>query len=83
MPKRTQKHSKSNTKAFWKTFKKYSVHKNQNPPISIDTFYEYFKNLNDCEKDDADKDIVCDNPIYDAILNDEIIEGLIIDAIKD
>ena len=54
--------------------------------FSIDTFYEYFKNLNNYEEDydeiGIDHSSVCNNPIYDEILNLEITEKLIVDASK-
>jgi hypothetical protein len=37
-------------KGFWKTLKKYSGNRKETPPVDIDTFFEYFKNLNFCEK---------------------------------
>ena len=43
---------------------------------------EYFKELNNShEDDDIDLNAVCDNPRYDTLLNDEIIERKILDAI--
>ena len=46
--------------------------------FSIDTFYEYFKNLNNYEEDydeiGIDHSSVCNNPIYDEIFNFEITE---------
>ena len=50
-------HSKHDTKAFWRTIKKFSGSAKQNPPISIDTFHEYFKNLNDTNSDDDSSDV--------------------------
>jgi hypothetical protein len=48
-------------------------------------FYEYFKELNNSDEDDDDDidlNAVCDNPLYDTLLNDEITEREILDAIK-
>ena len=46
--------------------------------FSIDTFYEYFKNLNNYDEDydeiGIDHSSLCNNPIYDEILNLEITE---------
>jgi hypothetical protein len=79
-------HSKTNPKAYWRTLKKFSGNDKQNPPISIDTLYEYLKNLNNYEEDDDDIEIdhrsVCNNPIYNEILNGEITEKEIVDALK-
>ena len=33
-------HSKTDTKSFWETLKKFSGNSKRNPPIPIDTFYE-------------------------------------------
>jgi hypothetical protein len=48
--------------------------------------YEYFKELNNYEEDDDDDDIdldaVCHNPLYDILLNDELTEREILNAIK-
>jgi hypothetical protein len=58
---------KTNPKAYWRTLKKFSGNDKQNPPISIDTLYEYFKNINNYEEDDdgieIDHSSVCNNPI--------------------
>ena len=79
-------HSKHDTKAFWRTIKKYSGSTKRNPPIPIDTFYEYFKSLNDADDADDDNDVdlhqICENPLYDVMLNSEIAETEILDAIK-
>ena len=48
-------------------------------------FYEYFKELNNSDEDDDDDidlNAVCDNPLYDTLLNDQITEREILDAIK-
>ena len=50
-------------------------------------YYEYFKNLNHYDTDDNDVALdidfnsICDNPLYDTILNDEITEEELLDAI--
>ena len=80
--------SKNNTKGFWNTLHKFSNRKKENPSVDIDTFYEYFKNLNEgdenmeCNDDDIDINVVCNNPLYDEILNGEITELEIVEAIK-
>ena len=59
------------------------VVKKENVDIPVDTLYEYFKNLN--EKDDEAGtflDNICDNQIYDDILNGDIIEDEVLNAIK-
>jgi hypothetical protein len=79
-------HCKTHPKAYWRTLKKFSGNDKQNPPISIDTLYVYFKTLNNSEKDDDDTEIdhssVCNNPIYNEIINGEITEKEIVDALK-
>ena len=80
--------SKSNTKAFWKTLHKYSSKQKENPTTEIETFYEYFKKLNAGDGEEAGDDSfniddICNNPIYDEILNGEITELEIIEAIKE
>ena len=61
-----------------------SGRKKENADISIETFYDYFKNLN--EDMQGEDDIVfndmCENPVYDIILNGSITESEIIDVIK-
>ena len=83
--------SKSDTKGFWKTLHKFSRKQKENPDIDLDTFYEYFKKLNAGEIDmSEDEDSVnvfdindiCDNPIYDEILNGVITEQEIREAIQ-
>ena len=68
--------SKNDTKGFWKTLKKYSV--------DIDTFFEYFKNLNFCEEEESDINIdeFCNDPMYNEMLNGVITENEVLDAIK-
>jgi hypothetical protein len=68
--------SKNDTKGFWKTLKKYSV--------DIDTFFEYFKNLNFCEEEESDINIdeFCNDPMYNEMLNGVITENEVSDAIK-
>ena len=68
--------SKNDTNGFWKTLKKYSV--------DIDTFFEYFKNLNFCEEEESDINIdeFCNDPMYNEMLNGVITENEVLDAIK-
>jgi hypothetical protein len=46
--------------------KKYSGNRKETPPVDIDTFFEYFKNLNFCEEEYSDINIdeVCNDPMY-------------------
>lgn len=79
--------SKHDTKTFWKTLRKFSNIKKNSPSIDIDTFYEYFKDLNAGEDEDlntSDFDIneICNNPIYDEILNGTVSELEISEAIN-
>ena len=83
-------YSKSDSKQFWKILNKFSKCKKENPDISTETFFEYFKNLNsdDLESDSSD-DIVIDidavienNPLYDEILNGSITEKEVTEAIN-
>jgi hypothetical protein len=46
--------SKSDPKALWKVLNKYTGKKKENPSIPIDTFYEYFINLNQYDSNDND-----------------------------
>jgi hypothetical protein len=43
--------------------KKYSGNRKETPPVDIDTFFEYFKNLNFCEEEESDINIdeVCND----------------------
>ena len=79
--------SKTNTKAFWNTLHKYLNPRKKNPDIDIETFFEYFKNLNYTEivDDDVEFDLndICDNDVYDELLNRVITELEICEAIKD
>ena len=83
--------SKSDTKGFWKILHKFSRKQKTNPDIDIDTFFEYFKNLNAGDIDmsqnnesmnDFDVNDICDNPVYDEILNGVITELEIREAIQ-
>jgi hypothetical protein len=76
--------SKNDTKGFWKTLKKYSGNRKETPPVDIDTFFEYFKNLNFCEEEYSDINIdeVCNDPMYNEMLNGIITEKEVLDAIK-
>ena len=59
------------------------VVKKENVDIPVDTLYEYFKDVN--ENDDeagAFLHNICDNQIYDDILNDDITEDEVLNAIK-
>ena len=82
--------SKTNTKAFWKTGHHFS---NRNGVLfskmllKIETFYDYFKKLNAGDEDVNDHDEInineiCDNPVYDEILNGKITELEITEAIR-
>ena len=76
--------SKNDTKGFWMTLKKYSGNRKETPPVDIDTFFEYFKNLNFCEEEYSDINIdeVCYDPMYNEMLNGIITEKVVLDAIK-
>ena len=76
--------SNNDTKGFWKTLKKYSGNRKETPPVDIDTFFEYFKNLNFCEEEYSDINIdeVCNDPMYNEMLNGIITEKEVLDAIK-
>jgi hypothetical protein len=76
--------SKNDTKGFWKTLKKYSGNRKETPPVDIDTFFEYFKNLNCCEEEESDINIdeFCNDPMYSEMLNGVITENEVLDAIK-
>ena len=58
--------------------------KKETPPVDIDTFFEYSKNLNFCEEEESDINIdeVCNDPMYSEMLNDIITEKEVLDAIK-
>jgi hypothetical protein len=45
---------------------KYSGNRKETPPVDIDTFFEYFKNLNFCEEEESDINIdeVCIAKLY-------------------
>ena len=64
--------------------KKYSGNRKETPPVDIDTFFEYFKNLNFCEEEYSDINIdeVCNDPMYNEMLNGIITEKEVLDAIK-
>ena len=51
--------------------KKYSGNRKETPPVDIDTFFEYFKNLNFCEEEDSDINIdeLCNDPMYNEIIS--------------
>ena len=79
--------SRSDTKAFWKTLHKFSNKQKVNPQVDIGTFYEYFKNLNSGDEHEEELDDsfivnICDNSVYNEILNGSIIELEISEAIK-
>ena len=68
--------SKSNPKAFWNTLKQISTNSRKTHDIPIDTLYHYFKTINantnldtDDEIDGIDINELCENPLYDNILN--------------
>ena len=58
-------------------------YKKEKVDIPIDTLYEYFKDVN--ENDDEEGTFlhnICDNQIYDDILNGDITEDEVLKAIK-
>ena len=57
--------------------------KKENVDIPIDTLYEYFKKLNEND-DEAETflDKICDNQIYDDILNGDITADEALNATK-
>jgi hypothetical protein len=80
--------SKTNTKAFWKTVHKFSNRKKEDLSVEIETFYDYFKKLKAGDEDVNDHDEInineiCDNPVYDEILNGKITELEITEAIRE
>jgi hypothetical protein len=62
--------------------KKYSGNTKETPPVDIDTFFEYFKNLNYCEEEYSDINIdeVCNDPMYNKMLNGIITEKEVLDV---
>ncbi|XP_071136947.1 uncharacterized protein [Mytilus edulis] len=87
--------SKSDSKQFWKLLNKFSNSKKDSPDISIETFSEYFKNLNSDNSEDEMQDdmkpgditididaVIQENPIYDEILNGIITQTEVAEAIK-
>ena len=52
MYKWTEISLKNPSTSLLENLKKSSGNNKQNPPISMDTFYEYFKNLKNYEDDD-------------------------------
>ena len=63
---------------------KYSGNREETPPVDIDTFFEYFKNMNFCEEEESDINIdeFCNDPMYNEMLNEIITEKEVLDAIK-
>jgi len=61
-----------------------SGNRKETPPVDIDTFFEYFKNLNFCEEEESDINIdeFCNDPVYNEMLNGVITEKEVLDAIK-
>ena len=71
-----------NPKEFWKILNNIE-RKEDDPDISIDTLYEYFKNLNiNNDGNDTQETINIDITDDDEILNSSITEGEIIKCIK-
>ena len=79
-PKQTQKH-------FGKQYTHFLTEK-RDPSAEIETFYDYFKKLKAGNEDVNDHDEIntneiCDNPVYDEILNGKITELEITEAIRE
>lgn len=81
--------SKSDPKEMWKILNNMNFSNKKDANIDIDKLYEYFKKLNDTSEDvvdeddsDAFLDNICDNDLYDVIINGEITEDEVNEAIK-
>ena len=79
--KQTQKH-------FGKQVHKFSNRKKEDPSVEIETFYDYFKKLNAGDEDVNDHEEInindiCNNPVYDEILNGKITELEMTEAIRE
>ena len=78
--------SKNDTKSFWKTLHKFSSKKRDAPNVDLETLYEYVNKLNagddELENLNIDVDVICNNEVFDEILNGEISELEIQDAIR-
>ena len=75
-------------KAFWNTLNKFSTNSHKTHDIPIDTLYDYFKTINantnlgaDDEVDGININELCENPLYDNILNGVISESEISETI--
>jgi hypothetical protein len=75
--------SKNDTKKMWKILNNMNGCKKENVDIPIDNLYEYFKDVNE-NYDEAGTFLhnICDNQIYDDILNGDITEDEVLNAIK-
>ena len=60
--------------------------KKENVDIPVNTLYEYLKKLNENDENNDEAgtflDNICDNQIYDDILNGDITEDEVLNAIK-
>ncbi len=80
--------SKSDPKKMWKILNDMNGRKTEKNNIDIDVFHEYFKNLNAGDDDESDDESeaflnnACDNLLYDNIINGEITEDEVSNAIK-
>ena len=75
--------SKNDTNKMWKILNNMNGCKKEKVDIPIDTLYEYFKDVN--ENDDEEGTFlhnICNNQIYDDILNGDITEDEVLNAIK-
>ena len=66
--------SKNDTNEFWNTLSNFSGIRKENADIPIETFYDYFKNLNKEMQDENNEDDIvfndmCENPVYGMVLN--------------
>ena len=50
---------------------------------AVEIFYDYFKKLNAGDEDEININEICDNPVYDEILNGKITELEITEAIRE
>ena len=76
--------SKNDTKGSERIWINILVIEKKTPPVDIDTFFEYFKNLNFCEEEESDINIdeFCNDPMYNEMLIWVITENEVLDAIK-
>lgn len=63
---------------FGKHLHNFSSKKRDIPNVNLEIFYEYFKKLNagddELENLNIDVDVICNNKVFDEILNCEISE---------